>query len=209
MARFPVGNKDSLAAGWLGLLAERGLLHHRMKAISERLDPLRTTTVLSVLVYLAGLETLQFPSRDQKREETSSLSLSRTLFKQRDIRRPLSISLSITNISQYLFSIILYSIIFQDDDHYDKREVPSSSKRAKTDSSPLSTTPDPYAAMALYYSKLNAFRPWSPKGGFPGLPPYPLHSPYSRGAASDQENSPVESPLSREKRKYQFDKGEP
>ena len=104
----------------------------------------------------------------------------------------------------------------QDDDHYEKRDVPSNSKRAKTDSSPLSTTPDPYAAMALYYSKLNAFRPWSPKGSFPGLPPYPLHSPYGRGALSDpghessssSDRFPAESPHSREKRKYQFDKGE-
>ena len=70
--------------------------------------------------------------------------------------------------------------------------------------------------MALYYSKLNAFRPWSPKGGFPGLPPYPLHSPYSRTAvsepghesASSTERFPAESPHSRDKRKYQFDKGE-
>ena len=57
--------------------------------------------------------------------------------------------------------------MLQDDDHYDKRDVPSLPKRAKTEEAPagpLATPPDPYAAMALYYSKLHSsFRPWSPK----------------------------------------------
>merc|ERR1719210_474155 len=75
----------------------------------------------------------------------------------------------------------------QDDDHYDKRDVPSLPKRAKTEEAPagpLATPPDPYAAMALYYSKLHSsFRPWSPKAGFPGpgLPGYSLPHPFSRG----------------------------
>ena len=76
--------------------------------------------------------------------------------------------------------------MLQDDDHYDKRDVPSLPKRAKTEEAPagpLATPPDPYAAMALYYSKLHSsFRPWSPKAGFPGpgLPGYSLPHPFSR-----------------------------
>ena len=108
----------------------------------------------------------------------------------------------------------------QDDDHYDKREVPSNSKRAKTDESPLgglpaATPPDPYAAMALYYSKLNAFRPWSPKGGFPSLPGYSLHhslagrsSLSEAGQESPGERYRTESPQGSAKRKYQYEKGE-
>ena len=61
--------------------------------------------------------------------------------------------------------------------------MPSMSKRVKTEESPggpLSSTPPDPLTMAMYYSKLNAFRPWSPaKGGFP--PPlggYPLQHPF-------------------------------
>ena len=104
----------------------------------------------------------------------------------------------------------------QDDDHYDKRDVPSNSKRAKTDSSPLgglssATTPDPYAAMAIYYSKLNAFRPWSPKGGFPPLSGYPaLQSPLQSPLQSSSSSSEryTDSVQGAAKRKYQYDKGE-
>ena len=111
-------------------------------------------------------------------------------------------------------------LYLQDDDHYDKRDVPSNTKRVKTDESPLgglpaATPPDPYAAMALYYSKLNAFRPWSPKGGFPPLSGYSLQQPYSgRGTLSEpSQESPsdryaTESPQGGGKRKYQYDKGE-
>ena len=82
---------------------------------------------------------------------------------------------------------------FQDDDHYDKRDVPSLSKRAKTDEGlppPAPTPPDPYAAMAMYYSKLqSSFRPWSPKGGFPPLAGYPLPHPFSQRVNSLPENA--------------------
>ena len=76
----------------------------------------------------------------------------------------------------------------QDDDHYDKRDVPCLPKRAKTEDASVGhlppNTPDPIA-MAMYYSKLNAFRPWSPsKGGFPPLPGYPLHHPF-RGSVAE------------------------
>lgn len=80
----------------------------------------------------------------------------------------------------------------QDDDHYDKRDVPSLSKRAKTDDGlppPAPTPPDPYAAMAMYYSKLQSFRPWSPKGGFPPLAGYPLPHPFSQRVNSLPENA--------------------
>ena len=82
---------------------------------------------------------------------------------------------------------------FQDDDHYDKRDVPSLSKRAKTEDGlppPAPTPPDPYAAMAMYYSKLqSSFRPWSPKGGFPPLAGYPLPHPFSQRVNSLPENA--------------------
>ena len=115
--------------------------------------------------------------------------------------------------------------MFQDEDHYDKRDMPSISnisKRAKTEegsagSGSLPTPPDPtYAAMAMYYSKLNAFRPWSPKGGFPPLPGYPLQHPFGRSdldvrrpddlnqASLERFRSESESPHGKKK----FDKGE-
>jgi len=86
----------------------------------------------------------------------------------------------------------------QDDDHYDKREGPSHSKRTKVEDSPggggMPAPPDPYTAMCMYYSKLSAFRPWSPKAGFPPFQGYPLHPPYSRATPSDpgQEGRRVE-----------------
>ena len=101
--------------------------------------------------------------------------------------------------------------------------MPSISKRAKTEegsTGSLPTPPDPtYAAMAMYYSKLNAFRPWSPKGGFPPgpLPGYPLQSPFGRSdlevrrpeeinqASLERFRSESESPHSLGKKK--FDKG--
>ena len=105
--------------------------------------------------------------------------------------------------------------------------MPSISKRAKTEegstgsgSLPTPTPPDPtYAAMAMYYSKLNAFRPWSPKGGFPPgpLPGYPLQHPFGRSdlevrrpeeinqASLERFRSESESPHSLGKKK--FDKG--
>ena len=54
--------------------------------------------------------------------------------------------------------------------------------------------PDPYTAMCMYYSKLSAFRPWSPKAGFPPFQGYPLHPPYSRATPSEvgQEGRRVE-----------------
>ena len=72
--------------------------------------------------------------------------------------------------------------------------MPSLIKRAKTEDGPSAppapTPPDPYAAMAMYYSKLqSSFRPWSPKGGFPPLAGYPLPHPFSRGVNSLPENS--------------------
>ena len=74
----------------------------------------------------------------------------------------------------------------------------SISKRAKTDEGPpvggLPTPPDPYAAVAMYYSKLNAFRPWSPKGGFPPLPGYPLQHPFNRGVIAEPSGIDVRRP---------------
>jgi len=78
----------------------------------------------------------------------------------------------------------------QDDDHYEKRDGPSHSKRTKLDEVPIGNMPappDPYTAMCMYYSKLNAFRPWSPRAGVPsfqgGYPP--LQPPYNRATPTE------------------------
>jgi len=79
----------------------------------------------------------------------------------------------------------------QDEDHYEKRDGPSHSKRTKLEDVPIGNMPappDPYTAMCMYYSKLNSFRPWSPKAGFP-VPPfqgYPPQPPYNRTAPTEQ-----------------------
>jgi len=77
----------------------------------------------------------------------------------------------------------------QDDDHYEKRDGPSHSKRTKLDDVPIGNMPappDPYTAMCMYYSKLSAFRPWSPKAGFPPFQGYPLQPPYNRATPTEQ-----------------------
>lgn len=81
----------------------------------------------------------------------------------------------------------------QDDDHYEKRDGPSHSKRTKLDDVPIGNMPappDPYTAMCMYYSKLSAFRPWSPKAGFPPFQGYPLQPPYNRATPTEQSQEP-------------------
>eukprot|EP00092_Neocalanus_flemingeri_P026024 GFUD01028209.1.p1 GENE.GFUD01028209.1~~GFUD01028209.1.p1 ORF type:complete len:816 (+),score=121.42 GFUD01028209.1:274-2721(+) len=76
----------------------------------------------------------------------------------------------------------------QDGDHYEKRDGPSHSKRTKLEDAPIGNMPappDPYTAMCMYYSKLSAFRPWSPKAGFPPFQGYPLQPPYNRATPSE------------------------
>ena len=59
----------------------------------------------------------------------------------------------------------------QEEDHYERRDATSFSKRSKVEEvgGAAAGPTDPYTAMCMYYSKLNAFRPWSPKSG--GLSP--------------------------------------
>jgi exonuclease VII small subunit len=75
----------------------------------------------------------------------------------------------------------------QEEDHYEKREGPSHSKRTKVEEvGSMPAPPDPYTAMCMYYSKLSAFRPWSPKAGFPPFQGYPLQPPYNRATPTEQ-----------------------